>query len=92
MDEFGNKLFLVLSGFHPCFSMTISWLKCCMVHFGELQCCTQSETNADMTVAVMGCHQGINPNAHHQKVAMMQMVSVDTEKMHHQWKTYILFL
>lgn len=81
MDEFGNKLFLVLSSFLSCFLMTVPWLKSCMVDFGELQYCTQSETNADMTVAVMDCHQGINPNAHHQKVATMQMVSEDASPM-----------
>lgn len=58
-----------------------------MVSFGELQYYTQPETDADMTVAVMGCHQGVNPNAHHEKVAMMQIVSEDTEKMQHHQKT-----
>lgn len=87
MDEFGNKLYLVLSVFLPCFPMIISWLKSCMMGFGELQHCTQPETNADMTMAVMDCHQEVNPNAQHQKVAMMQIVSEDTEKTQHQWKT-----
>lgn len=36
-----------------------------------------------MAVAVSGCHQGVNPNAHHQKVAKVHSVSEDTEKMQH---------
>lgn len=91
MDKFGNKLFLVLSIFLSCFPMTISWLKSCMLVFGKLHYCTQPGTDADMTVAVMGCHQGVNPNAHHQKAVLKQSVSEDTEKTRHQWKTYVLF-
>lgn len=83
MEEFGNKSFLVLSVFLFSFPMTMSWLKSFMVGFGELQYCTQAETNADMAMAVIGCRQGVNPNAHHQKVAMMQIVSEGTEKMWH---------
>ncbi|PKU40431.1 hypothetical protein llap_9269 [Limosa lapponica baueri] len=51
--------------------------------FGKLQYCIQPEAKAGTAMAAMGCHQGVNPNAHHQKVAKMQIVSEDIEKMQH---------